>query len=166
MCDVCACVLYKERERERERDSSLITIIMPPSPSNQHQHHQCSEYARMTSFRERSRVVYDVPIPMIGIGRRDKLLAASTTHRSNRWPSSQACQRRFWSQESNQAAAVMDNLFFLIGFPLVLAVSSCVLCEYSFHFRQPSKSIRACMQPHSFTFRCNHSKLTGCELHG
>lgn len=32
----------------------------------------------------------------------------------------------------------------------------------SFHLRQPSKSISACMQPHSLTLRSNHTKLTGC----
>lgn len=32
----------------------------------------------------------------------------------------------------------------------------------SFHFRHPSKSMRACMQPHSFTLRSSQTKLTGC----
>ena len=31
----------------------------------------------------------------------------------------------------------------------------------SFHFRHPSKSIRACIQPHSMTLRSNQTKLTG-----
>ena len=31
----------------------------------------------------------------------------------------------------------------------------------SFHLRQPSKSIRACMQPHSMTFRSSQRKATG-----
>ena len=31
-----------------------------------------------------------------------------------------------------------------------------------FHLRQPSKSIRACMQPHSVTLRSIQTKLTGC----
>jgi len=35
------------------------------------------------------------------------------------------------------------------------------LSAKSFHFRQPSKSIRACMQPHSFTFRSSQTKFTG-----
>ena len=35
--------------------------------------------------------------------------------------------------------------------------------EKSFHFRQPSKSMRACMQPHSITFRSSQTKLTGCS---
>ncbi|RUS25390.1 hypothetical protein BC938DRAFT_472241 [Jimgerdemannia flammicorona] len=30
-----------------------------------------------------------------------------------------------------------------------------------FHLRQPSKSIKACMQPHSMILRSNHSRLTG-----
>jgi hypothetical protein len=30
-----------------------------------------------------------------------------------------------------------------------------------FHLRQPSKSMRACMQPHSLTLRSSHTKLTG-----
>jgi hypothetical protein len=33
--------------------------------------------------------------------------------------------------------------------------------EKSFHLRQPSKSIRACMQPHSTTLRSSQTKLTG-----
>lgn len=36
-----------------------------------------------------------------------------------------------------------------------------LLWERSFHLRQPSKSIRACMQPHSMTFRSSQRKLTG-----
>lgn len=40
------------------------------------------------------------------------------------------------------------------------AAVDCV-CEKSFHFRQPSKSMRACMQPHSITFRSSQTKLTG-----
>lgn len=32
---------------------------------------------------------------------------------------------------------------------------------YPRHFRQPSKSIRACMHPHSVTFCSNHGKPTG-----
>ena len=31
----------------------------------------------------------------------------------------------------------------------------------SFHLRQPSKSMSACMQPHSITLRVSHSKFTG-----
>lgn len=34
--------------------------------------------------------------------------------------------------------------------------------EKSFHLRQPSKSMRACMQPHSMTLRSSQTKLTGC----
>lgn len=33
--------------------------------------------------------------------------------------------------------------------------------EKSFHLRQPSKSMRACMQPHSLTLRSSQTKLTG-----
>lgn len=33
--------------------------------------------------------------------------------------------------------------------------------EKSFHLRQPSKSISACMQPHSVTLRESQSKFTG-----
>lgn len=32
------------------------------------------------------------------------------------------------------------------------------------HFRQPSKSIRACMQPHSVTFCSSHTMFTGWDL--
>jgi hypothetical protein len=38
------------------------------------------------------------------------------------------------------------------------------LSAKSFHFRQPSKSIRACMQPHSLTFRSSQTKFTGYEM--
>src|SRR5450432_2955566 len=34
-------------------------------------------------------------------------------------------------------------------------------CEISFHLRHPSKSISACIQPHSITFRSNQTKFTG-----
>ena len=34
----------------------------------------------------------------------------------------------------------------------------------SFHLRHPSKSISACMQPHSLTLRSSQTKLTGCKL--
>ena len=37
-------------------------------------------------------------------------------------------------------------------------------CEKSFHFRQPSKSMRACMQPHAMTFLESQPKLTGWTL--
>ena len=43
--------------------------------------------------------------------------------------------------------------------PLLLLVL--LFCERSFHLRQPSKSIRACMQPHSMTLRSSQTKLTG-----
>jgi hypothetical protein len=35
--------------------------------------------------------------------------------------------------------------------------------EKSFHFLQPSKSISACMQPHSMTLRSSQTKLTGYD---
>jgi len=54
-------------------------------------------------------------------------------------------------------------LFFVNAPPLFLlpVSASSVVCEKSFHFRQPSKSIRACMHPHSMTLRSSHTKLTG-----
>ena len=35
------------------------------------------------------------------------------------------------------------------------------VCEKSLHLRQPSKSISACMQPHSITLRSSQTKFTG-----
>lgn len=50
---------------------------------------------------------------------------------------------------------VEDRFFFDLAFgSIFMATSLCsASLEKSFHFRQPSKSIRACMQPHSMTFR-------------
>lgn len=44
-----------------------------------------------------------------------------------------------------------------------LSCSAPSLAEKSFHLRQPSKSMRACMQPHSMTLRSSQTKLTGCD---
>ena len=35
--------------------------------------------------------------------------------------------------------------------------------DISFHLRHPSKSMRACMQPHSITLRESQSNETGCK---
>ena len=43
----------------------------------------------------------------------------------------------------------------------LLALSLRWDCETSRHLRQPSKSINACMQPHSITFRSSQTKFTG-----
>jgi hypothetical protein len=43
-----------------------------------------------------------------------------------------------------------------------LAGSSAISSAYFFHFLQPSKSIKACIHPHSVTLRSIHTKLTGC----
>lgn len=49
---------------------------------------------------------------------------------------------------------------------------ACVSSTKPRHFRQPSKSIKACMHPHSVTFCSNHSNRTGygklkhCMQHG
>lgn len=43
----------------------------------------------------------------------------------------------------------------------IAAALSLLLAEKSFHFRHPSKSIKACMQPHSLTFRSSQTKFTG-----
>ena len=53
---------------------------------------------------------------------------------------------------------------------LLLAADACeregllleLAWEKSFHLRQPSKSIKACMQPHSMTLRSSQTKFTGC----
>lgn len=45
------------------------------------------------------------------------------------------------------------------SFSLSADLSGC--WEKSFHLRQPSKSISACMQPHSITLRSSQTKLTG-----
>lgn len=65
-----------------------------------------------------------------------------------------------------QAAEVSDDRFFLtLGFVAAafFPLSSSVDWEKSFHFRQPSKSMSACMQPHSMTFCSSHGKFTGYE---
>ena len=52
------------------------------------------------------------------------------------------------------ALALADGVF--------LAASFCwTSLEISFHCRQPSKSISACIHPHSMTFRSSQTKLTG-----
>lgn len=61
---------------------------------------------------------------------------------------------------------VIDSLFFLFALILFAAAflaasSSSAFCEKCFHFLQPSKSISACMQPHSMTFLSNQTKFTG-----
>jgi len=46
-----------------------------------------------------------------------------------------------------------------------LAGSSAAFASaYCFHFLHPSKSISACIQPHSVTLRSIHMKLTGCGI--
>ena len=45
------------------------------------------------------------------------------------------------------------------SFEVLLEVSDCA--AKSFHLRQPSKSMRACMHPHSLTLRSSQTKLTG-----
>lgn len=47
------------------------------------------------------------------------------------------------------------------------ALSSTTTGAKSFHFLQPSKSMSACMQPHSMTFRSSQTKFTGYRyIHG
>lgn len=67
------------------------------------------------------------------------------------------------AQEVVVTAAKVEVRFFLtLDLPttLVLASLACA-SEKSFHLRQPSKSMRACMQPHSMTFLSSQTKLTG-----
>ena len=51
----------------------------------------------------------------------------------------------------------------LVLFPPMafLSASAGFVWLKSFHLRQPSKSMSACMQPHSITLRVSHSKFTG-----
>ena len=74
---------------------------------------------------------------------------------------------------ANAGAVVLALVDFLAGAMLamlvdiLLALLSLALSESfekSFHFRQPSKSMRACMQPHSLTLRSSQTKFTGCTL--
>lgn len=44
---------------------------------------------------------------------------------------------------------------------LVPGLAGALLAAKSFHVRQPSKSMRACMQPHSITLRSNQGNETG-----
>ncbi len=72
-------------------------------------------------------------------------------------------------QAAVEPAAEARALPFLPFHPLGLLVawlpaSLSRACEKSFHFRQPSKSMRACMQPHSMTFLESQSKLTGWDV--
>ena len=68
-------------------------------------------------------------------------------------------------------AVGLATVGFLLGAMLAMLVDSLdvslslALSESfakSFHFRHPSKSMRACMQPHSLTLRSSQTKLTGC----
>lgn len=57
------------------------------------------------------------------------------------------------------SAALGDLLLFA---PMAfLSASAGFVWLKSFHLRQPSKSMSACMQPHSITLRVSHSKFTG-----
>lgn len=67
----------------------------------------------------------------------------------------------------------LDALLALLSFALAAAsavegaalmVVSCLELAKSFHLRQPSKSMRACMQPHSLTLRSSHTKFTGWNM--
>lgn len=74
---------------------------------------------------------------------------------------------------ANTGAVGLALVDFLVGAMLamlvdiLLALLSLALSESfekSFHFRQPSKSIRACMHPHSLTLRSSQTKFTGCRV--
>ena len=66
------------------------------------------------------------------------------------------------------SAALGDLLVIgaLVLFPPMafLSASAGFVWLKSFHLRQPSKSMSACMQPHSITLRVSHSKFTGYRL--
>ena len=57
--------------------------------------------------------------------------------------------------------AVDGSLPIRMGLASPSMTAGCLSSTYPRHFRQPSKSINACMQPHSVTFCCNHSNRTG-----
>lgn len=57
-----------------------------------------------------------------------------------------------------------DLLELLVAAAFLSAAAECLAWLKSFHLRQPSKSMRACMQPHSITLRVSHSKFTGYML--
>lgn len=66
----------------------------------------------------------------------------------------------------SQAGKARDWRFFFVlalAMAFLVASDSPAFWEKSFHFLQPSKSIKACMQPHSMTFRSSQTKLTGCD---
>lgn len=60
------------------------------------------------------------------------------------------------------AGAMLAMLVDILLALLSLALSESL--EKSFHFRQPSKSMRACMHPHSLTLRSSQTKFTGCRV--
>ena len=62
-------------------------------------------------------------------------------------------------------AAFKERRFFLalaLADAFLAASVSSPLWDRSFHFLQPSKSMRACIQPHSMTLRWNQVNIRGC----
>lgn len=59
------------------------------------------------------------------------------------------------------SAALGDLL--LLAPRAFLSASAGFVWLKSFHLRHPSKSMSACMQPHSITLRVSHSKFTGYQ---
>lgn len=62
---------------------------------------------------------------------------------------------------ADTACVRLDRCFLVLARCAAALVLSSTGGAKSFHFLQPSKSMSACMQPHSMTFRSSQTKLTG-----
>jgi len=62
------------------------------------------------------------------------------------------------------ARSALDTPSRIGDFIAAFAFSAVSVEEKSFHFLQPSKSMSACIHPHSLTLRSSQTKLTGCMM--